>query len=591
MFLPMTKQEMINRNWDNADFILITGDAYIDHPSFGAAIISRLLESHGYKVCILAQPDWKDVNDFKRFGKPRLGFLITSGVVESMVNNYTVNKKKRKKDVYSPHNESGYRPDRAVIVYSNMARQAYKDVPIILGGIEASLRRLAHYDYWQNKIRRSILLDSKADLIVYGMGERSIIEIADSLNNGVAISDITFVNGTVYKTKDISYFDYLLLPSFAQLNEDKHYYAKSFKIQSENTDSINASILVEPYGDWYIVQNTPSSPLNPFDLDKVFDLPYESDYHPIYEDSGGIKAIQEVKHSIIANRGCSGGCNFCALTYHQGRTVSARTKSSILKEAKKIISDKEFKGYINDVGGPTANFFENMCDNQSKYGSCKHKKCLSPKCDQLNVSHKKYLSVLRALRNLPEIKKVFIRSGIRYDYLLLDNDKSFFKELVKYHISGQLRIAPEHINSEVLRVMGKPEKAVYDDFVNQFNIYNKQFKKKQYIVPYFMSSHPGSDLSSAIDLAEYLHKTKQYPEQVQDFYPTPSTMSTVMFYTGINPVTMESIYIPKSDKEKKMQRALLQYKNPKNKRLVKEALITDKREDLIGYEKHCLIRP
>ncbi len=589
MFLPLTKQEMINREWDNPDFILITGDAYVDHPSFGAAIISRMLESNGYKVCILAQPDYKNVNEFKKFGKPRLGFLITSGVVESMVNNYTVNKKKRRSDVYSPNNINDQRPDRAVIVYSNLARQAYKDVPIILGGIEASLRRLAHYDYWQDKMRRSILLDSKADLIVYGMGERTIIDIADTLNNGVSITDITFLEGTVFKTKDVSYLEHILLPSYNDLLEDKLNYAKSFKIQSQNTDAINGTILVESYGDWFVVQNTPTIPLNSYELDEVYGLEYERDYHPIYEESGGIKAIQEVKHSIIANRGCSGGCNFCALTYHQGRTVSARTKESILEEAKIIIKCSDFKGYINDVGGPTANFFESMCDKQTKYGTCKDKQCLAP-CNQLKVTHKKYLSILRSIRNLPDVKKVFVRSGIRYDYLLLDKDKSFFKELVKYHVSGQLRVAPEHISSEVLKVMGKPQKEVYEKFVHQFDVYNKQYNMNQFIVPYLMSSHPGSDLNSAIELAEYLHKTNQHPEQVQDFYPTPSTMSTVMFYTGVNPITMKPVHIPKTDKEKKMQRTLLQYRDPKNKSLVKDALILANRNDLIGYEKHCLIR-
>ncbi|XMB86274.1 YgiQ family radical SAM protein [Mycoplasmatota bacterium WC44] len=591
MFLPMTKQEMLNRGWENPDLVLISGDAYIDHPSFGAAIISRVLESRGFKVCILAQPNWKEVSDFKKFGKPRLGFLITSGVVESMVNHYTVSKKKRNIDVYTPNGETGKRPDRAVIVYSNMARQAYKDVPIILGGIEASLRRLAHYDYWQDKMRRSVLLDSKADILVYGMGETPIIDIAESLNNGVSIKDITFVKGTVFKTKDISYFEHIELPSFLELEKDKINYAKSFKIQNENTDPINARILVEGYGDWYVVQNTPSESLSNYELNHIYDLAYERNYHPIYDDIGHVKAIEEVKNSIIANRGCAGGCNFCALTYHQGRTVQVRSKESILDEARCIIKDKDFKGYINDVGGPTANFSDAMCDKQKTHGTCKHKQCLSPVCSQLKVSHKKYLDILRSLRNLPEIKKVFIRSGIRYDYLMLDKDKSFFKELVKYHISGQLKVAPEHISPKVLDTMGKPQKHVYDNFVNQFNIYNNQFNKKQYIIPYLMSSHPGSDLNSAIELAEYLHKNNQYPEQVQDFYPTPSTMSTVMFYTGVNPLTMEKVYVPKKDIEKKMQRALMQYRNPKNKKLVKRALIEANREDLIGFDKHCLVRP
>jgi len=590
MFLPITKQEMLDRGWLNPDFVLITGDAYIDHPSFGAAIISRILESQGFKVCVLAQPDWTDVEEFRKFGKPRLGFLITSGVVESMVNHYTVSKKKRYNDVYTPNSESGKRPDRAVIVYSNMARQAYKDVPVILGGIEASLRRLAHYDYWQDKMRRSILLDSKADIICYGMGETSIIDVAESLNNGVGIADITYVKGTVFKTKDVSYFDSVELPSFEELQKDKLQYANSFRIQNQNTDALNADILVEPYGDWYVVQNTPSIPLNRTELDNVYDLHYERDYHPVYKSIGHIKAVDEVKHSIIANRGCSGGCSFCALTYHQGRTISARSKESILCEAKEIVQMPDFKGYINDVGGPTANFLEPMCDKQKKHGVCKTKACLSPNCKQLKVSHKRYLDILTSLRNMSEVKKVFIRSGLRYDYLMLDQNQAFFKALVKYHVSGQLRVAPEHISPEVLKVMGKPQKEVYEDFVDKFNNYNKQLGKKQFIVPYLMSSHPGSTLESAIELAEYLHKSNQYPEQVQDFYPTPSTLSTVMFYTGVNPLTMEEVYIPKKDKEKKMQRALMQYKNPKNRKLVREALIKANRQDLIGNARHCLIR-
>ncbi len=589
MFLPITKQEMLDRGWRNPDFVLITGDAYIDHPSFGAAIISRVLESYGYKVCVLAQPDWTNIEEFRKFGKPRLGFLITSGVVESMVNHYTVSKKKRSFDVYTPNGETGKRPDRAVIVYSNMARQAYKDVPIILGGIEASLRRLGHYDYWQDKMRRSILLDSKADIICYGMGETSIIEVAESLNNGVGIADITWVKGTVYKAKGV-YDEHIMLPSYENISSDKLKYAESFNIQNQNTDALNAKTLVESYGDWLVIQNTPGVPLNRTQLDEVYDLHYERGYHPIYLKLGHVKAIEEVKHSIIANRGCSGGCSFCALTYHQGRTISARSKQSIMLEAKEIIACPDFKGYINDVGGPTANFMEPMCDKQKKHGVCKTKPCLSPNCTQLKVSHKRYLDILTSLRNLPEVKKVFIRSGIRYDYLMEDKDPSFFKALVKYHVSGQLRVAPEHISPEVLRVMGKPQKEVYDGFVDKFEQYNKQFKKDQYIVPYLMSSHPGSTIESAIELAEYLNATNQYPEQVQDFYPTPSTLATVMFYTGVHPSTMEKVYVPKSDKEKKMQRALMQFKNPKNRKLVKEALIKAGRQDLIGNEKYCLVR-
>ncbi|MBZ4668561.1 MAG: hypothetical protein PWP07_921 [Epulopiscium sp.] len=592
-FLPISKRDMEKRGWEYVDFVLISGDAYVDHPSFGTAIIGRILESRGYKVGIIAQPSWKDASDFKKLGKPRLGFLITSGNIDSMVNHYTVAKKRRNQDAYSPGGKAGMRPDRATIVYANRAREAYKDVPIILGGIEASLRRLAHYDYWDNKVRRSILLDSKADLIVYGMGEKAIVEIAEALDSGIPVNEITYIRGTVYKTKDKERaYDYMVLPPYNEIISSKEKYGESFLIQYENTDAIAAKTLIEPYGDIYVVQNPPAMPLSQKELDAVYDLPYMRTYHPIYESQGGIPALQEVKFSIINNRGCFGSCSFCALTFHQGRVVQSRSHESIIHEAEAMTEDPEFKGYIHDVGGPTANFREPACQKQKSKGACIKKQCLFPNpCKQLKVDHKDYLTLLHKLRNIPKVKKVFIRSGIRYDYLIYDQDESFFRELCQYHISGQLKVAPEHISSRVLQKMGKPNRNVYDKFVRRYYEINKELGKNQFLVPYLMSSHPGSDIEAAIELAEYLRDLGYMPEQVQDFYPTPGTLSTCMYYTEMDPRTKEKVYVAKSPHEKAVQRALMQFRKTENYSLVLEALKKAGREDLIGYDKKCLIKP
>lgn len=591
-FLPVNREDCIKRGWDQLDFVLVSGDAYVDHPSFGAAVIGRLLERHGYKVGILAQPDWKDKNAFRALGEPRLGFLVTSGNIDSMVNHYTVSKRRRKEDLYSPGGRSGYRPDRAVITYSSMLRELYSHVPIILGGIEASLRRMAHYDYWSGKVRRSILLDAKADLIVYGMGEKQMVQIAEALDSGLPVGEITFIPGTVYKTKDPTRpFEPLRLPHYDEIVEDKKKYAKSFMIQYRNMDAITGKPLMEPYRDWYVVQNPPAAAMTRFELDDVYALPYTREVHPMYEKMGGIPAIQEVKHSLISNRGCFGSCNFCALTFHQGRKVQSRSHESILKEARQVIEDPTFKGYIHDVGGPTANFRHSACVKQEKYGVCPDKQCLFPEpCNQLIVDHKEYLELLRKLRNLPGVKKVFIRSGLRYDYLMLDRDDTFFKELVEHHISGQLKIAPEHVAQNVLDHMGKPGRKIYDRFVDKYKKLNEQMGKDQYLVPYLMSSHPGSTLTEAVELAEYLRDSGYHPEQVQDFYPTPGTMSTCMFYTGLDPRTMKPVYVPADPQEKAMQRALIQYKKPQNRKLVLEALRKAGREDLIGTSKKALVR-
>ena len=592
-FLPVTHEEMKARGWEQADFVYITGDAYVDHPSFGAAIITRTLEAYGYKVCIISQPNWKEVEEFRRFGKPRLGFLISSGNIDSMVNHYSVSKRRRKKDSYTPNGEMGKRPDRATIVYSHMARQAYPDVPIIVGGIEASLRRLAHYDYWDDKVRRSLLLDAKADLLLYGMGEKIIIEVADALNAGIAVEDLVYIRGSVWKTKDLSRaYDYIMLPSYEEIVADKMTYAKSFNIQYENTDSIVAKTLVEPCQGWYVVQNPPGERLTQEEMDYTYALPYTREYHPMYKELGHIPAIDEVKFSLISNRGCYGGCNFCALTFHQGRTIQTRSKESIIEEAKKITEDVNFKGYIHDVGGPTANFYAPSCDKQITKGVCKKKQCLHPNpCKQLKVDHSEYLDLLRQLRTLPNVKKVFVRSGIRYDYVMYDKNDEFFHELVEHHVSGQLKVAPEHVSDTVLHYMGKPTRSLYNRFVKKYYDINKSLNKDQYLVPYLMSSHPGCDLNGAIELAEYLRDINHQPEQVQDFYPTPGTLSTTMFYTGVDPRTMTPVYVPKNPHEKAMQRALIQYKNPQNYDLVYEALQTAGRLDLIGYGPECLIKP
>ena len=592
-FLPVTKEEMLKRGWDRPDFVYVCGDAYVDHSSFGAAIICRVLESHGYKVCMIAQPDWHSIDDFKRFGEPRLAFLVSAGNIDSMVNHYTVAKKRRSKDAYSPGGKAGLRPDRATIVYCNKIREAYKNAAIIIGGIEASLRRLSHYDYWDNKVRRSILLDSGADLLLYGMGEHQIIEMADALDSGLPVSELTFLRGTVYKTRDRERIgDCIWLPNYTETASDKNKYAESYMIQYGNTDFVTAKTLAEEYREGIVVQNPPSPPLTEEELDRVYSLPYMRTYHPMYESMGGIPAIEEIKFSLSANRGCFGSCNFCAITFHQGRIVTARSDKSLVEEAVLMTEEKDFKGYIHDVGGPTANFMQPACKKQLKAGACKDRQCLFPeKCPNLIVDHKRYLRVLRKLRNIPKVKKVFIRSGLRYDYLIYDKDESFFNELCKYHISGQLRIAPEHVSDRVLEKMGKPKKEVYDRFVKKFDEINRKCGLDQYCIPYLMSSHPGSDLKAAVELAEYLRDTGHMPEQVQDFYPTPGTMSTCMYYTEIDPRTGKKVYVPKNPHEKAMQRALMQYRVPANYDLVKEALIKVGREDLIGFTPYCLIRP
>ena len=579
---------------EQLDVIYVSGDAYVDHPSFGPAIITRVLHAHGYHVGIIAQPDWKNDDSITVLGTPRLGFLVSSGNMDSMVNHYYVSKKHRETDAYTPGGVPYKRPDHATVVYSNLIRRKYRTIPIIIGGIEASLRRMAHYDYWSNAFKRSILLDSQADLISYGMGEKSIVEIADALNSGISVKDLSFIAGTVYKTKDISnIYDYELLPAYDDMVSEKSLYAKSFKIQHDNTDPYNGKVLIEPYPNGvFVVQNIPQPPLTTQEMDDIYALPYQRTYHPSYEKEGGVPAIAEIKFSLISNRGCFGGCNFCALTFHQGRIIQVRSHDSIVAEAKLITQDKDFKGYIHDVGGPTANFRHPSCQKQLQAGVCKHRQCLCPKpCPNLSVDHSDYLSLLQKLRQLPNVKKVFVRSGIRFDYLLLDKNDSFFKELVEHHVSGQLKVAPEHICNTVLQKMGKPENSVYEAFTEKFRRLNQKIGKNQFLVPYLMSSHPGSTLKEAVALAEYLRDIGYMPEQVQDFYPTPSTMSTVMYYTGINPVSMKSVYVCKNPHEKAMQRALIQYRNPKNYELVREALKLAGREDLIGFGKHCLIKP
>ena len=593
-FLPISQKEMLARGWDQVDFVYITGDAYVDHSSFGTAIISRVLEAHGFKVGMIPQPDWRDEESIQIFGRPRLGFLVSAGNMDSMVNHYTVSKKRRSFDAYTPGGEIGKRPDYATIVYCNLIRRVYKKVPVIIGGIEASLRRLAHYDYWSNSLKHSILVDSQADLLSYGMGELSIVEIAEALDSGIAVEDITFVNGTVYKTKNLdSVYDAQLLPSFEELQEDKKNYAKSFYVQYCNTDYVTGKRLVEKYNDYlYVVQNPPARPLTQLEMDDIYALPYRRTYHPVYEEAGGIPAIEEIKFSITSNRGCFGGCSFCALTFHQGRVLQTRSHESILQEARQMIQEPDFKGYIHDVGGPTANFRRPACEKQKKYGVCTGKQCLFPKpCKNLVVDHSDYLALLRKLRKLPGVKKVFIRSGIRFDYLMEDADDTFIRELCEYHISGQLRVAPEHVADKVLQNMGKPPHAVYERFVKRYQKVNQKYGKQQFLVPYLMSSHPGSGLKEAVELAEYLRDLGYTPEQVQDFYPTPSTISTCMYYTGLDPRTMEPVYVPVNPHEKAMQRALMQFRNPRHYDLVKEALHKAGREDLIGFDKKCLIAP
>lgn len=593
-FLPISQEDMKARGIAQLDFVYVIGDAYVDHPSFGPAIISRLLESRGFTVGIISQPDWRKKESVTILGAPRLAFLVSSGNMDSMVNHYSVSKKRRKTDFFTPGGEMGKRPDYAAVVYSNLIRQTYKKEPIILGGIEASLRRLGHYDYWSNKVKRSILLDSGADLISYGMGEHSIVEIAEALDSGLAVQDITFIDGTVYKTwKKENIYDAVYLPEFTEIQKDKKTYAKSFYTQYCNTDPFCGKRLAEPYPNGlFVVQNPPAKPLTQEEMDDVYALPYMRTYHPSYAQKGGVPAISEVKFSLVSNRGCFGGCSFCALTFHQGRIIQTRSHTSILAEAEQMTKDPEFKGYIHDVGGPTANFRAPACEKQMTRGVCPTKQCLFPKpCKNLRVDHKDYIKLLRSLRNLPKVKKVFVRSGIRFDYVMYDKDRSFLKELCQYHVSGQLKVAPEHISDAVLHRLGKPEVKVYQDFVKAYNKMNETLGKKQYLVPYLMSSHPGSTLKEAIELAEFIRDLGYMPEQVQDFYPTPSTISTCMYYTGLDPRTMESVYVAVNPHEKAMQRALIQYRDPKNYDLVLEALHKAGRTDLIGFEKHCLIPP
>lgn len=593
-FLPITKQDMEAQGIDRLDFVYVIGDAYVDHPSFGHAIISRVLESHGYRVGVISQPDWKDENSITVLGRPRLAFLVSGGNMDSMVNHYFVSGKRRPTDAYTPGGEPYKRPDHATVVYGNLIRRVYKDVPVIIGGIEASLRRMAHYDYWSNSFKRSILLDSQADLISYGMGETSIVEIAEALDSGIAVKDITFISGTVYKTKDIGgIYDSVTLPSYEEMKAHPEKYAESFRTQYNSTDPFTGKTLVEPYPNGiYVVQNPPQPPLSTEKMDAVYDLPYMRTYHPSYADAGGVPAISEIKFSLVSNRGCFGGCNFCALTFHQGRTVQVRSHDSILREARLMIKEPDFKGYIHDVGGPTANFRHPSCQKQMTQGVCKNRQCLFPQpCPNLEVDHSDYLALLRKLRALPGVKKVFIRSGIRFDYLMADPDDSFFRELVEHHVSGQLKVAPEHIDDQVLKYLGKPKKEVYEKFVKKYTKLNEQLGKKQFLVPYLMSSHPGSTLKEAIALAEYLRDLGYMPEQVQDFYPTPSTVSTVMYYTGIDPRDGKQVYVCRNPHEKAMQRALIQYRNPNNYELVREALVKGGREDLIGFDRKCLIRP
>ena len=593
-FLPITREEMKERGWDQVDFVYVSGDAYVDHPSFGHAIITRLLESRGYRVGIIAQPDWRKSESVQVFGEPRLGFLVSAGNMDSMVNHYSVSKKRRKTDAYTPGGEMGKRPDYACVVYGNLIRQTYKKTPIILGGIEASLRRMAHYDYWSDKLKRSVLLDSGADVISYGMGEHSIVELAEALDAGIPVEDITYIAGTVVKAKSLdSIYDAEILPSFEDLKADKMNYARSFYTQYLNTDAFNGKRLVEPYSEHlYVVQNPPAAPLTQMEMDDVYSLPYQRTYHPSYEAKGGVPAIKEIKFSLISNRGCFGGCSFCALTFHQGRIVQVRSHESLIEEAKEITKDKDFKGYIHDVGGPTANFRHPSCKKQMEHGVCKTRQCLFPSpCKNLDADHRDYVSLLRKLRDIPKVKKVFIRSGIRFDYLLADKKQEFLRELCEYHVSGQLKVAPEHVAGPVLSLMGKPEHKVYEEFTRQFYKMNEKIGKEQYLVPYLMSSHPGSTLKEAVELAEYCRDLGYMPEQVQDFYPTPSTLSTCMYYTGVDPRTMQKVYVPKSPHEKAMQRALIQYRNPELYDLVIEALHKAGRSDLIGFGPKCLVRP
>lgn len=592
-FLPISKEDMAARGWDYYDFLLITGDAYVDHPSFGFAIITRVLENAGYRVAILAQPDWRDINAFRALGRPRFGAMITAGNIDSMVAHYTVGKKRRERDDYTPGGVMGKRPDRAAIVYSNCVKQAYPDLPVSIGGLEASLRRFAHYDYWDDTVRRSILLDSGADILVYGMAENTMVALADAVRDGTPMSKIRDLRGITYVTNDPTdcVFPYTICPSFEEVSTNKKMYAKATRIQQNEQDSVRGRAIIQRHGSGFLVQTPPPIPLTTEEFDRTYELPYQRMYHPSYEKLGGVKAIEEVQHSIIHNRGCFGGCNFCSLAFHQGRMMSVRSHESVLREAEKVTQSKDFKGYIHDIGGPTANFRSTSCKGQLTRGMCKHN-CLAPEpCKQLVCDHSDFLNLLRKVRALPRVKRVFIRSGIRYDYLMLDRSDEFFKELVQYHVSGQLKVAPEHCVDSVLDAMGKPHFEAYKRFYDKFSALNHKYHMEQYLVPYLISSHPGCTLKDAVKLTEYLNSIGHMPEQVQDFYPTPGTLSTCMYYTGIDPRTMKEVYVPHDPHEKAMQRALLQWRRPEKRRLVLEALKLAGREDLIGYSKHCLIRP
>lgn len=590
-FLPVCKEDLEGMSIEQLDFIVVSGDAYVDHPSFGAAVIGRILEAQGFTVGLIAQPNWKTTDDFKKLGMPKKAFLVTSGNIDSMVNHYTAAKRRRHDDLYSPGGKSGYRPDRALIVYCNKIREAYKDAPIIVGGIEASLRRFAHYDYWDDSVRRSILMDTRADLLVYGMGEKTIVQIGDMVRYGADIRSLTNLRGTAYITKNIDGLsNYISVPSYEDVSKDKKAYGESFKLESSEQDPIRGKGLIQRHGTEFVVQNPPQDSLSVEEMDEYYKIPYARTYHPMYEKLGGIPALQEVKFSITSHRGCYGSCSFCALTFHQGRIIQNRSADSVIEEAKILTQEKDFKGYIHDVGGPTANFRHRACKIQEERGTCKNRQCMFPSpCKNLIIDHKEYLELLKNVRKLPGVKKVFVRSGIRYDYLLYDKNNEFFQELCKHHISGQLKVAPEHISDKVLKQMGKPSREVYDKFAKKYFEINKDLNKKQFLVPYLMSSHPGSDLNAAIELALYIKDMGYTPEQVQDFYPTPGSLSTTMYYTGFNPLTGEKVYVPKTQHEKDMQRALLQYRLPENYQLVKEALLKAGRADLIGKGSNCLI--
>lgn len=592
-FLPMTKKDMENRGWEQLDFLFISGDAYVDHPSFGPAIICRLLERKGYRVGIIAQPDWRTTTDFKRLGKPRLGVLVSAGNMDSMLNKFTAAKKTRSTDSYSPGGRAGLRPDRATIVYCNRIREIWKQIPLIIGGIEASLRRFAHYDYWSDSVRKSIMADCRADILIYGMGEKQILEIANQLSEGISVNAIDHIAGTCCLKDSLeSYWDYVTIPAYETVQTNKRAFAEAFRVQYCEQDPVRGKVIVQPHGEKYLVQNPPAEPLTQQEMDELYALPYQRTYHPSYEAAGGVPAIQEVKFSLVSHRGCYGACSFCAIVSHQGRIIQSRSKESLLQETEQLVKLPDFKGYIHDVGGPTANFRAPSCATQLDRGTCRDRQCLHPTaCSNLNTDHSEYLELLRSIRAVRGVKKAFIRSGLRYDYILAGNNHEFLRELCQHHISGQLKIAPEHISAKVTRLMGKSGKQVYLQFIKAYQAVNRELGKEQYLVPYFMSSHPGSGLREAIELAEFLRDMGYHPEQVQDFIPTPGSLSTCMYYSGLNPLTGEMVYVAKDPHEKKMQRALIQYRNPKNYELVYEALQKSNRLDLVGYDPKCLIRP